>query len=118
MSRPTDGLGFGSSDTYSSPVCHHILLIGPGASKRQDAIKQECWAESLVVPVEKEKPLSELPTSAVCSAHRTPYWTYIIDSGEAENRTESQKQKTPARKKGSPSRLLQVVQQHLKPDGS
>lgn len=82
MSRPTDGLGFGFSDTYSSAVCHHILLIWPGASKRQDAIKQECWAESLVVPVDKEKPLLLSFPPPLCAVHAELHTgPYIMDSG-------------------------------------
>lgn len=82
MSRPTDGLEFGFSDTYSSAVCHYILLIWPGASKRQDAIKQECWAESLVVPLEKAKPLLLSFPPPLCAVHAELHTgPYIIDSG-------------------------------------
>lgn len=53
--------------------------FGPGASKRQDAIKQECMPESLVVPVKKGKPLLLSSLTPLCAElHTGPY---IMDSG-------------------------------------
>lgn len=56
--------------------------FGPGASKRQDTVKQECRPESLVVPAEKEKPLHLSSSPPLCVVHAELHTgPYIIDSG-------------------------------------